>query len=163
MLVGTQLAPIATAKPTTGWPDRSRPTTLDEVALSSELRQRFKRYLAGDALPRSLVLHGPPGFGKTTVATIIARTLYSGRGFSRVRGVKSTETGSVDAIRNNIIPSMQALPGPRLIILEEAPGLSPEAMEALRDPLERMAGHCRAIFMTNDLAKFDEAVRSRCT
>ena len=150
---------------TIGWPDHYRPETLEEMALAPELRQRFEQYLAGDVLPRHLILHGPPGFGKTTLAEIIARNLYNkyvgGLG-PRVRWVKATETGSVEDIRNNVLNSMRILPGPRLLIFEEATGLSPQAQEALRVPLENWAEHCRVIFITNSLDKLDPAIKSRC-
>jgi DNA polymerase III delta prime subunit len=144
-----------------GWPDHHRPKDLKAMALTPELRQRFAWYLAGEVLPHSLFLHGPPGFGKTTVATIIADTLYASDGWPRVRRVKATETGTVDAIRTNVIDSMRALPGPRLVIFEEADGLSRGAQQALRVPMEDYADHCRVIFITNE-STFDQALRSRC-
>ena len=54
------------------WAERYRPDNLDDVALAPELREQFKRYLDGEVLPRSLILHGPSGVGKSTIAKIIA-------------------------------------------------------------------------------------------
>jgi DNA polymerase III delta prime subunit len=146
---------------TTSWEHRYRPTDLDGMALAPEHRNRFKRYLAGKALPRSLILHGRPGFGKTTIANIIARTLYG----PNVLWVKSGESGNVETVRQKVIAYMggYSLRGrPKLVLFEETTGLSPEAQNALKDPLERFAENCLAIFITNDLSKLDAAIQSRC-
>ena len=145
-----------------GWPDHYRPKTLDEMALAPELRQRFEWYLACDVLPRHLILHGRPGFGKTTIARIIQKVLYHEDGWPRVQRVSAAQTGGVDTIRDRVINFMRILPSPRLVIIEEASGLSREAQEALRVPLEDRAELCRVIFITNRLDKFDVALRSRC-
>lgn len=154
------------AKPTVGWADRYRPATVDEMALAPELRERFRRYLAGDALPRSLVLHGPPGFGKTSAARIISRALYSGKPLRRDWWVTATEAGDVDTIRTKVIGFMRSASfgavGGKLLVFEEAQGFSPEAMKALRIPLEEYYDLCRVIFLTNDLSKLDAALQSRC-
>ncbi len=151
------------AKQHTGWADRHRPKTLKAMALKPELRKRFAWYLAGESLPHSLILWGPPGVGKTTIATILADTLYANDGWPRVRRVKATETGTVDAIRTNVIDSMRAMPGPRVLIFEEASALSRDAQVALRVPMDEYADHCRVIFIMNDPpSKFDGAIISRC-
>jgi len=143
---------------TTSWPDRYRPADLEAMALAPELRARFERYLAGDALPRHLILYGPPGFGKTTIATIIADRLYPS-----VMRVKSSETGNVEYIRETVLGFMRSmLLGKNLLIFEEASGLTAQAMETLRVPLEEWIDLCQAIFITNDISKLDAAVRSRC-
>jgi putative ATPase len=60
-----RLAPLA---------DRMRPATLDEMVGQEELlgpRGPLRLLLEGDAMP-SLILWGPPGCGKTTVARLVA-------------------------------------------------------------------------------------------
>lgn len=165
MSAATLLEP-SRATPTAGWPDRYRPQTLDEMALDPRLRERFKRYLAGDALPRSLVLYGPPGLGKTTVARIISRSLYSGTRLSRAWWVAAPENGDVEMMRTKVKSYMTGVSlvggGAKLIVFEEAQGFSKEAMQALRSPLEEYWDLCRVIFITNDLSKLDAALQSRC-
>src|SRR5712691_168312 len=144
-----------------GWPELHRPKDLDAMALAPELRKRFERYLAGDALPRSLILYGPPGFGKTTIVKIIATTLYDSR--LGVLRVKSGECGNVDYVRHTVMDFMRGMLADRkLVISEEASGLSREAQETLRVPIEEWAADCKVIFVTNDVLKLDDAIKSRC-
>src|SRR5438552_6070981 len=68
---------------TTPWPLKYVPKNLDEAALTPELRSFFERFLSSDTIPGNLILHGLPGFVKTSIADIIAER-YRGRGASRV-------------------------------------------------------------------------------
>jgi len=150
-------------QPTTqSWENRYRPETLEDTALSPELRQRFERYLS-HGLPRHLILHGPPGTGKTSVAQIIATKLYHSQGMSVMR-VKAGESGDVEHVREKVVGGfMRSMLSPKkLLFFEEASGLSPQAQEALRVPLEEFEHVCRVMFLTNKVEKFDPAVRSRC-
>ena len=149
-----------TAVPVAGWPDRYRPTALEEMALGPDDRQRFEWFLS-HGLPRHLVLSGPPGFGKTTIATLLVGRWYRGRTMQ----VKAAETGNVEFIRTRVLEFMRGMgfgDGKKLVIFEEATGLSSEAMEALRDPMETWRDLCDVIFITNELEKLDAAVKSRC-
>src|SRR2546425_1005848 len=144
-----------------GWPDRHKPKDLEWMALAPEDRQRFEGYLTRKVIPRHLVLHGPPGFGKTTITDILKEKLYKDQ-HRHVMEVEATKSGDVAFIRDKVIMFMSVMLGPRLVIFQEASGLPREAAAALRVPLETLADDTRVIFTTNDLAKFDKAVQSRC-
>ncbi len=53
-------------------PERVRPETLDELVGQEELKKRLQAHLERGRLP-SMILWGPPGSGKTTLARILAR------------------------------------------------------------------------------------------
>lgn len=152
----------------TGWPDRYRPQTLEEMALAPKHRRLFQLYLK-NGLARHLILYGPPGFGKTTVAKIIERELYLENDQSGSLPLKKTwwlnaaEAGNVEKIRTHVVNFMRTGGRGKLLVFEEASGLTGAALEALRDPLEKFADYTKVIFLTNHIDKLDdEAIRSRC-
>ena len=51
-----------------------RPTTLDDVFGYKEEKEALKKYLTSGTFKKSIILSGPPGIGKTTLALAAART-----------------------------------------------------------------------------------------
>nr|WP_246142714.1 replication-associated recombination protein A [Nocardioides rubriscoriae] len=85
---------------------RMRPRTLDELAGQSQLRapgSPLRQLIEGDQ-SMSLLLWGPPGTGKTTIASILSR--QTGRRFVEVSavsaGVKDVRA-AIDTARNTLV------------------------------------------------------------
>ncbi len=105
----------ATAPPAAGTPlaERLRPRTLDEVVGQAEVVGEgafLRRAIAEDRVP-SLVLWGPPGSGKTTLARILARaTSCRFVPFSAVTsGIKEVKAVMSDAARLRRADSRRSL------------------------------------------------------
>jgi putative ATPase len=92
----------AAAPPGAPLPARLRPTTLDEVvgqehvlSPGSTLRRAIE-----EGQPHSMILHGPPGSGKTTLARLVATTANAAFAeLSAVRAGKAEVTKVIDQAR----------------------------------------------------------------
>src|SRR3984957_13526656 len=83
-----------------------RPQTLEDFTGQQASRENLKVFIAaaktrGEALDHVL-LHGPPGLGKTTLAQIVAREL--GVGFRATSGPVIQKSGDLAAILTNLQP-----------------------------------------------------------
>ena len=81
-----------------------RPQGLDEFIGQSQLKDNLKIFITAAKKRRDVLdhvlLHGPPGLGKTTIAQIIAREL--GSNFKSTSGPMLTKSGDLAAILTNL-------------------------------------------------------------
>lgn len=108
--------------------------------------------------PQNLLLHGAPGLGKTSAAYIIAEYL----GLQVFEYNASDERG-IEFIRNKLKRVAQATnlwDGGRLILLDEADGLTKPAQDSLKRIMEK--SNCWWILTCNDQSKIIPAIKSRC-
>jgi len=107
-----------------------------------------------------MLFNGPPGSGKTSVAECVARSLF-GKSWKRyyIEFNASDERG-IDMVRQRIIPLLQ-VKGRRIVFLDEADRLTPEAQDALRRPSEKTRS-TKIIFAANYEWKIIDAIKSRC-
>ncbi len=135
------------------WVAKYRPKNLDDVMLPKSVMDGLK----SDPFSNYL-FHGTPGTGKTTVALAMAND----RPFLKIN---ASLDNSIDMIRSKIVKfgSHKALLNNslKLVILDEADYLSPNAMFALRGTIEEFEETTRFIFTCNQLERIIPAVRSR--
>jgi len=56
------------------WSETRRPDILDDVVGHTEIKEKLQTYLSQPSSDHVVLLHGPPGIGKTTIALAAART-----------------------------------------------------------------------------------------
>ena len=116
----------------------------------------IKEMLSEGNLP-DLLLHGPPGTGKTTTAHAIASHVGAD-----IHEFNASDERGIDFIRNRVkeVATQRGYSDHTIILLDEADGLTKQAQDALRRIIE--TGHALFILTANDYANITGALKSRC-
>jgi len=141
------------------WVDSFIPKTLDDIILDSSQKDYFRAQIENNDV-RNMTLAGKPGIGKTSLSNIIINAI--GAECLELNGSK--ETG-IDTIRNTIdaFGKAKAIDGIlKVVLINEADGMTTQAQRSLKDVIERYSDDTRFILTTNELAKIDPALISRC-
>lgn len=140
------------------WSEKYRPHKVAEVILPDRLSVIFDNMIANGVVP-NLLLHGTSGIGKTTVAMALCEQL----GINHMLINASSERG-IDTLRNKIVTyagTMSFDGRPKVIILDEADGLTLDAQDALKSVIEKYSNNCTFILTANHKAKIIPALQSR--
>jgi DNA polymerase III delta prime subunit len=141
------------------WTEKYRPRTVEECILPERLKAVFQQYVNQKELP-NLLLAGGAGVGKTTIAKAMCNEI--GCDYMVING--SDENG-VDTIRvkiKNYASSVSLSGGRKVVILDEADYLTPNAQAILRNAIEEFAANCSFIFTCNYKNKIIDPLHSRC-
>ena len=140
------------------WVEKYRPTKLDDIILDERTRNIVKEFK--DEIP-NLLFVGNPGTGKTTLARVIVNDILG----CNYLYINASDESGIDTIRHNITNFAQTKSfdgGVKVVILDEADGLTPQAQAALRNTMETFAKYCRFILTANYKHKIIPALQSRC-
>lgn len=161
-----------------------RPRKIDDLDLA-KVRENLGAMLKSGSFPKSLLLVGPRGGGKTSTARIIAKVVNCqnnknlGEPCLECEMCRSIEKGSavdilemdaasnrgIDAIRDlrekiNLTPVQATF---KVYIIDEVHMLTTEAFNALLKTLEEPPQHAMFILCTTEEHKIPETILSRCT
>jgi len=144
------------------WTEKYRPKTIDECIIPDNLKKTFKDFLSQGEVP-NLLLSGPPGCGKTTVAKALCNEL--GVDVYVING--SDEGRFLDTVRNNAknfasTLSLSSSAKHKVVIIDEADNTTPDVQLCLRAFTEEFVGNCRFIFTCNYKNKIIQPLHSRC-
>ncbi|MED5262059.1 MAG: DNA polymerase III subunit gamma/tau [Myxococcota bacterium] len=160
-----------------------RPRTFDEVGGQSHVTTPLRNAIRADRMPHALLLSGPRGVGKTTLARILAHCLNceqgptdepcgtcsaceditSGRS-NDVQEIDAASRNSVDDVRD-LIDSIRYAPSPgkhRIYVIDEVHMLSKSAFNALLKTLEEPPPQSLLVFATTEPERIPFTVLSRC-
>ena len=144
------------------WVEKYRPQTIEECILPENIKKTFQDFLSQGEIP-NMLLSGPPGIGKTTVAKCLCNQL--GADYYVING--SDEGRFLDTVRNNAknfasTVSLTSESKHKVIIIDEADNTTPDVQLLLRASIEEFQRNCRFIFTCNYKNKIIEPLHSRC-
>ncbi len=138
--------------------EKYRPHKIEDCILPERLKAVFQEYVKNGDIP-NLMLTGPAGCGKTTVAKAMCEEIGLNHIF-----INSSEERGIDMLRNRIksyASTISLTGGRKVIILDEADYLTPEAQAGLRGAIEEFSANCSFIFTCNFKARLMDALHSR--
>jgi len=144
------------------WVEKYRPKTIEECILPLSIKKTFQDFLDKGEIP-NMLLAGPAGCGKTTVAKALCNEL--GVDFYVING--SDEGRFLDTVRNTAknfasTVSLSSTAKHKVIIIDEADNTTNDVQLLLRAFIEEFSGNCRFIFTCNYKNRLVEPLHSRC-
>jgi len=143
------------------WVERYRPKKIKDCILPQDLKTTFQAFVNNKQIP-NLILTGPPGVGKTSVAKAMVEEV----GCDYIM-INASLDRNIDTLRTKIAEyasSMSFYGTRKYVILDEADYLNPNSFQpALRNFLESFSKNCGFLFTVNYLHKLIEPLHSRVT
>nr|WP_320017515.1 DNA polymerase III subunit gamma/tau [uncultured Desulfobacter sp.] len=160
-----------------------RPQTFSEVVGQDHVTTTLTNAISGNRVPHALLLAGPRGTGKTTIARIMAKAMTCQTGptpspcnecrickdiinghCADVFEIDGASNNSVDQIRElrDNVAYMPSSARYKIYIIDEVHMLSVAAFNALLKTLEEPPDHVLFIFATTEVHKIPATILSRC-
>jgi len=147
------------------WTEKYRPSEFSELVGQEEIVKRVKSLTDAMNIPH-LLFAGPAGTGKSTLALIVVKELYGKNWKDNYLELNASDERGISIVREKVknfarTKSLGEVPF-KIIFLDEADALTPEAQQALRRTMENYSKTCRFILSCNYSSKIIDPIQSRC-
>lgn len=147
------------------WTEKYRPENFSGLVGQDEIVKRIQALTNSLNIPH-LLFAGPPGTGKSTLALIIVKELYQNNWKENYLELNASDERGIQIVREKVknfarTKSLGNVPF-KIIFLDEADALTPEAQQALRRTMENYSSTCRFVLSCNYSSKIIDPIQSRC-
>ncbi len=147
------------------WTEKYRPSKLTEVIGQDAIVEKLKAFVKIKSFP-SMIFAGPAGVGKTTSAIAMAKELYGESINEAFLELNASDSRGIEVVRGKVKEFARTIPLSsglvKIIFLDEADALTPEAQHALRRTMEKYSATTRFILGANYSSKIIDPIQSRC-
>ena len=148
------------------WTEKYRPSKFQELVGQNDIIKRVESLTSALNIPH-LMFAGPAGTGKSTLALIVVKTLYGENWRENYLELNASDERGIQIVREKVknfarTKSLGNVPF-KIIFLDEADALTPEAQQALRRTMENYSATCRFILSCNYSSKIIDPIQSRCS
>ena len=139
------------------WVEKYRPDTLENYIGNDNLKSKLEQFIKNQDIPH-LLFCGTAGTGKTTAAKILIKNIECDYLF-----INASDENSVDTIRNKIknFAATMSFKPMKIIVLDEADFITPQAQAALRNLMEVFSKNTRFILTCNYVERIIDPLISR--
>ena len=147
------------------WTEKYRPSNYLEVVGQDNILKRVESLTKSMNIPH-LMFAGPAGTGKSTLALLVVKDLFGTDWKENYLELNASDERGINIVREKVknfarTKSLGKVPF-KIIFLDEADALTPEAQQALRRTMENYSATCRFILSCNYSSKVIDPIQSRC-